>query len=226
MHLKPPSQRLSESIHATIYLLRHGAVDLPENEKRYIGWQDVALSDHGLQQACAWGDRFAGTDMEAIYCSTLTRCLETARIIADRCGHRPLALAELREINLGSWEGRRIETIKTLYPQAYRQRGDQIADYRPPEGESFRDLQRRVWPAFKAVTRGLRGQTLIVTHAGVIRVLLCRLLKIPLKHLFRIGQTFGTLTTVTIGPHGYCVQAVNLPCHDTTMGDNPVLCQG
>ena len=215
MHLKPPSQRFYESIHANIYLLRHGAVELPGDGQRYIGWQYVSLSDRRRQQAYSRGDRFADTDLEAIYCSTLTRCLETARIIADCCGHRPQPLPELREINLGSWEGRRLETIKTLYPQSYRQRGDQIADYRPPGGESFRDLQRRVWPAFKAATRELRGQALIVTHAGVIRVLLCRLLGIPLEYLFRIGQTCGTLTTVTKGAHGYCVQAVNLPCHNT-----------
>jgi probable phosphoglycerate mutase len=118
----------------------------------------------------------------------------------------------LRELNLGSWEGRRFETIRTLYPQAYRQRGDQIADYRPPAGESFRDLQDRAWPVFEAVARQLRGRALIVTHAGVIRVVLCRLLEIPLKHLFRIGQTCGALTIIDKGPQGYCIKAMNLQC--------------
>ncbi len=211
MSLPPSSQRQLPPNHATFYLLRHGVVDLPENEKRYVGWHDVALSDDGRQQARAWGKHFADSDLDAIFCSTLTRCLETARIIAEHCDLRLQALPALREINLGSWEGQCVQIIKSRYPQAYRQRGEQIADYRPPAGESFRDLQKRVWPAFEAATRRQHGQTLIVTHAGVIRVLLCRLLEIPLKHLFRIGQTYGTLTIVTRGPQGYCVQAVNLP---------------
>lgn len=214
MNMERPLHVLIGSVPGTIYLLRHGAVDSPGNGKRYIGWQDVALSDLGYQQAHAWANRFSDTGLVTIYCSTLTRCLETARIIGNRNCLTPQALPELRELNMGSWEGRRIDTIKTRYPLAYRQRGDQIADYRPPGGESFRDLQQRVWPTFETVARRLQGQTLVVAHAGVIRVLLCRLLEIPLKNLFRIGQAYGALTIIEKGPPGYCVKAVNLQCKD------------
>lgn len=205
--------RRPQSGRATLYLLRHGVVDPPDNDKRYVGWQDVALGAPGRQQARAWGTHFADSTLEAVYCSTLIRCRETARIIAERCRLELQALPALREIHLGSWEGQRRQTIKTCFPRAYRQRGEQIADYRPPGGESFRDLQKRVWPAFDTVARR-HGQTLIVTHAGVIRVLLCRLLDIPLEHLFRLGQAPGALTIVTRRAQGYCVEAINLPCRD------------
>ena len=211
MNGQPSSHRQPQLKHATIYLLRHGAVDLPENAKRYVGWQDVTLSERGREQAHAWGKHFGGCALDAICCSTLSRCRETARIIAERCNLRLQALPALREIHLGSWEGQDQQTIMTRYPRAYRQRGEQIADYRPPGGESFRDLQKRVWPAFESVARK-HGPTLIVSHAGVIRVLLCRLLEIPLQHLFHLRQIRATLTIVTKGAQGYCVEAINLPC--------------
>lgn len=195
----------------TIYLLRHGAIQNPRGGKRYIGWQDHALSDKGLKQADAWADYFSGMTMDAIYCSDLIRCLETARVIAARCFLEPLARPELREVCLGEWEGRRFDAVQTTDPQEYQRRGEHIADHRPPCGESFGDLQRRVWPVFTDLASGAHQAFLLVTHAGVIRVLLCRLLGMPLQNLFRIGSDYGTLSIISFGPQGYRVRAVNLP---------------
>ena len=198
------------SCSGTIYLLRHGAIIVPGEGKRYVGWQDHALSDAGRLQAHAWSDSFSGMSLDGIYCSDLNRCLETARIIAARCSLEPHALQELREIGLGEWEGRRFDTVRAEDPHEFRRRGEQIADHRPPGGESFNDLQRRVWPVFMKLSSGVHRKVLMVTHAGVIRVLLCRLLGMPLKNLFRIGLAYGTLSIVDFGPREYRVQAVNL----------------
>lgn len=81
---------------------------------------------------------------------------------------------------------------------------------RPPGGESFRDLQARVWPVFEAIARRICGPTLMVTHAGVIRVLLCRLLGMPLENLFCIGQTHGALNIIALRQEGRRIQAMNL----------------
>jgi alpha-ribazole phosphatase len=195
----------------TIYLLRHGAIQSPGEGKRYIGWQDHALSDAGQRQAHAWAEYFNGMVLEGIYCSDLIRCLETARIIAARCGLEPKAIAELREIHLGSWEGLRFDSVRANFPQEFQQRGDNLADHSPPHGESFADLQRRVWPVFTKLASGPRQTTLMVTHAGVIRVLICRLLGMPLNNLFRIGMTYGALSIIDFGPQGFRVRGLNLP---------------
>jgi broad specificity phosphatase PhoE len=194
-----------------VYLLRHGAIQNPEGGKRYIGWQDHALSDQGLRQARAWADYFSDKALGAVYCSDLIRCLETARAIVAGCSLEPRALPELREVSLGEWEGRRFDDIRTADPQGFHMRGLQIADHRPPGGESFGDLQRRVWPVFTKLAAGSSPPILVVTHAGVIRVLLCRLLGLPLDNLFRIGLTYGSLSIIDSGSHGFRVCAVNLP---------------
>ncbi len=210
MNMARPSSVSPGSFYGRIYLLRHGAILSAGNGKQYIGAQDLALSAIGLSQARAWADYFASTVLDEIYCSDLARCLETARIIGAGCNLAPQALSELREVNLGAWEGQQFDTIKTRDPQGFQQRGEHIADHRPPGGESFRDLQERMWPIIEAAARRRKNQTLIVTHAGVIRVLLCRLLGMPLDNLFRIGQAYGALNIVEVRPEGYRVQAINI----------------
>jgi alpha-ribazole phosphatase len=195
----------------TIYLLRHGAIQSPGEGRRYIGWQDHALSDAGRRQAHAWSDYFSNMPLDRIYGSDLVRCLETARIIAARCFLEPQALPELREISLGQWEGRRFDAVRAADPFEFQRRGEKIADHRPPGGESFTDLQRRVWPVFKSLASGAHQAILLVTHAGVIRVLLCRLLGMPLENLFRIKIGYGTLSIIDFGPQGFRVGAMNLP---------------
>jgi broad specificity phosphatase PhoE len=193
----------------TLFLLRHGVIS-SEGGRRYIGWQDLALSDVGLAQARRWADYFSGAALTNIFCSDLARCLETARIIGARCSLEPKAVPEFREIRLGAWDGRRFETIQSLYPEDFKARGAHIADHRPPGGESFHDLQDRVWPVFKKIVQRLSGPTLIVTHAGVIRVLLSRMLGMPLENLFAIGQDHGALNIIDVRPENWRIQAMNL----------------
>jgi broad specificity phosphatase PhoE len=211
MNTTPASSAKELSHPDTIYLLRHGAIQSPGEGRRYIGWQDQALSDVGRRQACTWADYFNSMALDGIYCSDLIRCLETARIIAARHCLEPQALPELREVCMGAWEGHRFDAIRGRDPQEFQRRGEYIADHCPPGGESFGDLQRRVWPVFKKLAPGPHQAILMVTHAGVIRVLLCRLLGMPLKNLFRIGLTYGSLSIIDSGPQGFRVRAMNLP---------------
>ncbi|MGD9186610.1 MAG: histidine phosphatase family protein [Desulfobacteraceae bacterium] len=194
----------------TIYLLRHGAIQFPKDCKRYIGWHNPPLNSIGFRQAVAWADYFSGLGLEEICCSDLIRCRVTAGIISARFSIESRAYPELREVSLGAWEGKSFEYVQTLQPQEFQMRGENLADHRPPGGESFRDLQNRAWPLFETVVRRLRKRTLIVTHAGVIRVLLCRLLGMPLERLFSIGQSYGALTIIDVHPKGCRIQGVNL----------------
>lgn len=205
-----PSNKTETSSGGTIYLLRHGAVQSPSGGKRYIGWQNLALNRIGLEQAAAWAAYFEALGLDAIWCSDLIRCRETAGIIGRRCSLQPRALPELREVCLGEWEGKFFEEMKNRHPQAFQARGEQVADHRPPGGESFRDLQNRTWPVFEALVRRPGNRTLMVTHAGVIRVLLCRILGMPIENLFSIGQSHGALSTIDVRPEGYRIQGVNL----------------
>ncbi len=205
-----PAYGFGSSIGGTLYLLRHGTVQIPKAGKCYIGWQDRPLSIIGIAQAKAWARYFSDLGLEEVCCSDLIRCHETAGIIAAGLSLEPCAFRDFREVSMGAWEGKSFQEVKTLHPQAFRARGRRIADHRPPGGESFRDLQNRAWPLFESIVRRLRKRTLVVTHAGVIRVVLCRLLGMPLDNLFTIGQGYGALNIIEVRSDGYRIQGLNI----------------
>lgn len=144
--------------------------------------------------------------LERIVASDLSRTLTTVRIVA---GDRSVeTIAALREINLGRWEGLTKEQVQINYPDLWQRRWQDLANCRPPDGESFQDLSARVVPAFETIARQAQGNILVVAHAGVIRVILCHLLGMPLAHVFRIGQDYGPLNL--IDPQVPKVMGVNL----------------
>lgn len=192
-----------------IYLFRHGVTE-GSGQRRFIGQTDTALAVEGREQARHWHAHFLDTELESIYCSDLQRSEETARIIA---GDRQISIKvmpELREIFLGKWEGLSMEDVRRRFPDEWRRRGENLADFPPPEGESFRDLQNRAVPVFEAVAGSARGHQVIVAHAGVNRVILCHLLGMHVADLFRLGQDYGALTIVDYGSNSSRVLSLNI----------------
>jgi probable phosphoglycerate mutase len=100
--------------------------------------------------------------------------------------------------------------IRKQFPDLWQARGQDMAHFRPPGAESFFDLQQRAVPFICQLAARSTGNVLIVTHAGVIRVLLCRVLQIPLSHLFRIHLDYGGLTRIKDINGNPRVTAVNI----------------
>jgi probable phosphoglycerate mutase len=192
-----------------IYLLRHAEPLLEPGGRRYIGQTDPPLSPFGIGQAQRWRDCFGDIAMEGFFSSDLQRAAHTARIIAGGRESEVLLLPELRELNLGVWEGFSFDEVRQKDPQGFEQRGLDPAHYRPPGGESFDDLRRRGVPAFERIMAQVVGRVLVVGHAGVNRVILCHLLGVPLAHLFRLGQDYAGLNVVEILASGCRVRAIN-----------------
>jgi alpha-ribazole phosphatase len=193
-----------------VLLLRHGAIEIADEKKRFVGQTDLPLSDLGRQQAAYWRRCLTDVPLDRIVCSDLSRCEETARMIAaERLEVEPLA--KLREIHLGQWDGLSFERVKGRWPEDFRQRGLDLAQFRPMDGESFSDLQRRVVPTFEKAVDGPGKTVLIVTHAGVIRVILCYILGMPLKRLFCIAQDYAAMNLIDCDANGHRIQMLNLP---------------
>ncbi len=178
-----------------IYLLRHGAI-APVARRTFIGQSDVPLSALGFEQARAWQTYFQPILPPTIVTSDLQRCRHTAGIIAGQFSNRITVRKALREISLGQWEGVALEDIQKQYPRQWELRGRNLKEFRPPQGESFGDLHRRAWPVFEAICRHSSSDVLIVTHAGVIRVILAGILNIDLNHVLQIPQEYAALSIV------------------------------
>jgi probable phosphoglycerate mutase len=191
-----------------LYLLRHGEI-VGSNKKRYIGQTDVPLSSKGLRQAALWREELAHVEFEKVYSSNLSRAFDTARIVSDIPELDVQALSQLREINLGDWDGETMENIKTRFPDAWEERGRHIDTFQTPNGESFQDLHERVIPVFLKIALEALGDVLVVAHAGVNRLILCHVLKRPIQELFSIPQDYAALNLIEYQGGRPLVSAIN-----------------
>mgnify|MGYP006278307551 CR=1 FL=1 len=178
----------------TLFLLRHGQIR-PDPIWRYTGQREVSLAPVGREQARQWTHHLAHLAIPAIWTSPLARCLESARILGSVLHCPVIQEPALKEIALGEWEGLNKEEVQRIYPGAYEERGQDMAGYRPPKGESFQDLLDRVRP-FAQEAFASRPLTLAVTHAGVIRVLSCWATQNPLQRLFDFSPVPGSMTVI------------------------------
>jgi broad specificity phosphatase PhoE len=159
-----------------IYLVRHGATQLTA-EDRFSGAAGVDLSDEGRMQAARLGVRMQGEGITAVYSSPLSRTMETARIVAGRCGLEPVPVDGLREISHGHWEGLTRREVEERFRDEYVAWEEDPFTFAPEGAESGVAVLARALPAMREiVTRHPGGRVLVVSHKATIRLLLSSLL--------------------------------------------------
>lgn len=170
-------------------LLRHDRV---RTEGRCYGWSDPPL----LRPASATAAGLALPDWRRLVSSPSPRCLELARALA---GHRPIRTSPaLMELNFGAWEGRRWDDIDRAEIDRWALRP---LEFRAPDGESARDLFRRVetWARSFRPNQG----DLIIAHAGSLRALAAHLLGTDFDTTWQWPLPYATPVTVTRTSDGF-----------------------
>lgn len=190
----------------TLFLVRHGQT-VGAEERRYKGTLDVPLSDEGKAQIKKTAGvirrylKNSSSALDAIYASDLSRALVSAEIIADALGKIPVVEPRIKERHFGGWEGMSFDEIKEEDPEAFDAWARDPLGHHPPGGESTLEVKERVMPAYYEITERHKGENVcIVSHGGVLRVILCELMGVPLKNIFRIEQDFAALNVVEL--HG------------------------
>jgi alpha-ribazole phosphatase len=182
--------------HTRIYLIRHGQVK-GFDQPRYNGQADVALTDVGIEQYHMLKERLADAKISACYTSDLTRCTTGAGIVCAPLGIEPVARPELRELNIGIWEGKTWDEIKTRWPDEWQARMADLVNHRVPQGERLLDVEARVMPVIKEIIERHKGQELLVVgHGGVNRIVLLNAIGAPLAAMFNIEQGYGCLNII------------------------------
>lgn len=155
-----------------LYLVRHGATQLTA-EDRFAGAVGVDLSDEGRWQAELLGERLKRENVNAAYCSPLSRTVETARIVAGRCGIETMSLDGLREISHGRWEGLTRQEVEERYGAEYASWEEDPFTFAPEGGETGVAVLARALPAIRQIVTRHRGErVLVVSHKATIRILL------------------------------------------------------
>lgn len=169
----------------TIYLTRHGLTEWNVN-RRMQGWGNGELTEKGIRDAKALGNRLADKDIDIVYSSSSKRAYETAQYII---GDREISLIQmddLREMNFGDWDGRIREEVEAEYPEDFKTFWEEPHLYNRNSGETFEHVRKRAVQAFeRIIEENKEGTILIVTHSIFLRVLMTYIKNIPLADVFK-----------------------------------------
>jgi broad specificity phosphatase PhoE len=165
-----------------ITLLRHGEVD-EAYKGCYNGHIDIGLSQRGKAEAKALAGAFKTEHFDAVFCSDLKRCRQTLEAFDLKI--KPLYTQALREKSWGRHEGKRFEEIIKTESFAYASFEQWINAL---DGEEYPLYIERIEHFFKDfLPLSPHKNILVVTHAGVIRVLMHLLQNISLEEAFSKG---------------------------------------
>lgn len=200
-----------------ILLLRHGATRLtPEKRFSGVGAGDPALSPTGRQQAAraAASPLLRRTTFAEVLSSPMTRCQETAKIIASKLGLDVHVDPELREMDFGLWEGMTLAEVRDRYPDDLRewQRSPDAA----PTGsvETFTAVFDRMSFLARIFAARYAGTAVIaVTHVTPIKALIAQAVGAPPTALFRIELSAAAFSRIAYADETASVKLVNDTSH-------------
>jgi alpha-ribazole phosphatase len=181
----------------TVFLLRHGETDY-HVQHRLLGRLDVGLNDNGHQQAARVKDFFSGTMLNAVYCSPLRRCLETASPVAEEHGLEVEAVQGLMEVDMGEWDGQFVAKLFQEDSERVERWMRNPSQVNIPGGEDFNAVKERVMSSIREITSRHKGeeQVLVVAHGGPIRGILCEALKMDMDDMFRLQIDLASISCV------------------------------
>lgn len=191
-------------------LVRHAVT--PETGKVLTGrLPGVALSDKGRLDARLVAQALADEDIAAVYCSPIRRCRETARIVCDLHDLTPLTDRRFIEADYGRWSGRPLRDLTRL--KAWARLMTTPARFRFPEGETLNEVQMRSVAALEELADAHGDQTVVVvSHADVLRTLICHYLGTSLDHIHRLHVAPTSVSIIELATDGAVrVPTVNRP---------------
>ena len=178
----------------TIELLRHGAL---EGDDTFRGITDDALSNNGWEQMVAALD--GKNEWDIIVTSPLSSCREFAEVIAQEEEIDLEINKQFKEVNFGDWEDHTLEDLMKHDADLLNAWWQSPTQITPPNGEDFYDFRARVLKSFKILLDEYKGKRiLIVTHSGVIRVILMNILGMQESNLFRLNVDYASYSKLHI----------------------------
>ena len=195
-----------------LLLIRHGSTILHKVD-RFWGKTDIALDNIGMMQAAQLRARLATENVSAIYSSTLSRARFTAEIIAAEHNLSVIACDELCECNFGYAEGLSFEEIKDLYPAL----AEELGNWKTvafPGGESLEQLNARVKIFLNRLENHQPEDTIaIVAHGGPLRLIICNLLGLEIKHWQQFRIDLASLSIIETYPQATILSLLNDVSH-------------
>lgn len=171
-----------------IYLIRHTTPELTPG--LIYGRLEVPLTASFAMESELIKTKLP-VNFDVVYSSPATRCT----ILAKEIDKKFITDPRLTELHFGDWEGKTWDTVDREKLQIWM---DDFVNVCVPGGESMLDLKKRVEEFWKDLTQKDDQKIAIVTHAGVIRMLLTLHRESPLEDFFRIEIKYGDVVQINL----------------------------
>lgn len=185
----------------TFFLVRHAAHD---NVGNYLAGRTpgIRLGVEGRAQAARLGERMSRERFDAVIASPRERTQETAQAIATS---RPLGVEtdhRLDEIDFGeAWTGKTWDVLNA--DPAWSRWNAERDTAQTAGGETMGDVQARAMSVVTDATRRFAGQAVVlVTHADIIKAVVCHVLGLPLGQVHRFDINPASVTPIVCGEWG------------------------
>lgn len=200
---------MSPSSFTTILLVRHGTTATTGTilPGRAPG---LHLSERGIAQAEAVAGRLSELTKKpvALYVSPLERARETAAPIAKVLKLRPFIDRGLLECDFGTWTGKKLNVLSRK--AEWKTVQNSPSTFRFPDGESFGEMQQRVWSTLEKLARTHRGRTIVVvSHADPIKAAVTHAQGVPLDLFQRTVISTCSVSAIGFTSGGPVVLTVN-----------------
>lgn len=172
-----------------IDILRHGECD---DQAWLRGRTDSELSLKGQKTMQSQLPDMSKYDR--VFCSPAQRC----QVFTEQCFEEVKILSDWRERDFGLFDGLSYSQVLQTYPEQLKFYLDSPFDFQIPEAESFECFQKRIQSAWKTLMMNDANSILLVTHGGVMRIILQSLFKLPNEALFHFELGYGARLRIEV----------------------------
>lgn len=179
-------------------MLRHGETELGGGMR---GSLNDALTETGWAQMRAAVAEAGPWDR--IVSSPLQRCARFAEELVERLA-LPLSLEPgLQELHFGDWEGHSAAQLMETDAEGLGLFWNDPYGFTPPNGEPVIDFSARVLAAVEKLHQAYAGErVLLISHGGVMRLLLANARGLPREQLLQVTVGHGALLAISVADGG------------------------
>lgn len=179
-------------------LLRHGETELGGGLR---GSLDDALTARGWEQMRAAVAEQGPWDR--LVSSPLQRCALFAHELGARLKVPVTLEKDLQELHFGAWEGQSAAALMETDAEGLGLFWADPYSFTPPEGELVSDFSERVLGAVSRLYQAYAGErVLLISHGGVMRLLLARARGLPREQLLNVEVAHGSLFSLLVTADG------------------------
>lgn len=182
-------------------MIRHG--QSKDNVAKVYGTDDTILSKKGIEQVKIAKENLRGFYYSKVYYSPLIRTKQTLKCL----GLEGTADLRIRELNFGIFSGKNFKEVEEKFPKESKQWNEDLYKYIIPEGESLVQNYQRVKDFLQEIIKK-DEDVLLVTHAGVIRLILSWVFD-DIEYFFKFKVENASINVVSIEDNYKYIKKIN-----------------